>query len=269
MKTRIIVGVALVAVFCTALAFGGFVTFAIFTAGVVLCVYEMGRLFRTKGYNPFMWGAYLCAALMYTAYVLYGGAALAVWCALCAILSVSERLWNKNRSMEDIFCSLLVCMYPLLFCAILACVMAYPDRVVGRTAMLLCFASPLLGDTLAYFIGSALGRHKLCPDISPKKTVEGSLAGLAGAVLGGLATWAVSPLWGHEAHLPLLLVLGFVCGVLGEVGDLFASLFKRWANVKDYGSIFPGHGGMMDRIDSVLFCAPIGLLYIIWMNAIK
>lgn len=261
MKTRILVGLGLAAVFAIALIFGGFVTFILFTAVAVLSVYEMGSVMGAKGFSPFLGALYACAALMYAALELYGALGLALCIALCVMLTVSERLWNKKRTMEDIVCSLFIAIYPLLFYAILA----YVVHTIGRTAMLLCFAGPLLSDTAAYFAGTALGKHKLCPEISPKKTVEGSIAGLFGGALGGLTAWAVGHLWAGELipSLGIVLILGLLCSVVGQVGDLFASMIKRWAGVKDYGTIFPEHGGVMDRLDSVLFCAPIGLLYVL------
>ncbi len=266
MKTRIIVGASLAAVFFLALAFGGYLSFVLMTAAAVLSVYEMQEIMKKKGFSPFLWGAYACAALMYAACVLYKGTGLALLFVFCTMLTMSERLWNEKRTMGDIISSLFVAIYPLLFCAILTYVLAYPDRGIGRTAMLLCFAGPLVGDVAAYFVGRAFGKHKLCPDISPHKTIEGSVAGLVGGIVGGMLTWALSPLWNYRASFLPLVALGLVCGAIGQVGDLFASLVKRWAEVKDYGTIFPGHGGMLDRMDSVLFCAPIALLYILWMG---
>jgi phosphatidate cytidylyltransferase len=110
------------------------------------------------------------------------------------------------------------------------------------------------GDTSAYYAGSYLGRHKLCPSVSPNKTIEGALGGLAaslcmGAILKNFFL-AKSP-WG------LSILLFLVIGVAGQVGDLFESVIKRSANVKDSGGILPGHGGMLDRIDALLFVAPV------------
>lgn len=263
MKTRIIVGLALSALLAALIAFGGYVSFAVFTCGAVLCVYEMQEALKKRGVSPYPWGAYACAVFLYAAFLLYGAAGMTIWYALCMMFTASMRLWRPARTMEDTVCSLFMCIYPLLFYAILICVVACADRTVGRTAMLLCFAGPLAGDTLAYFIGSRFGKRKLCPAISPHKTVIGSIAGLAGGALGGLVTWAASFLWSDGASLWPLLALGLACGLLGQAGDLFASMIKRWAGIKDYGSLFPGHGGVIDRLDSVFFCAPVGLLYLL------
>ena len=104
-----------------------------------------------------------------------------------------------------------------------------------------------------------LGKHKLCLAISPKKTVEGAVAGLIGGVAFGALLIPLQKLWDGVVDAPYLLVIGLICGVCAQFGDLFASLLKRWAGVKDFSSIFPEHGGIMDRIDSILLCAPVVL----------
>lgn len=113
-----------------------------------------------------------------------------------------------------------------------------------------------IADTGAYFTGVCLGRHKLCPEISPKKTIEG-LAG--GIIITGIVYAAAFSIYSGEFNVTealLTFVLGAVCAVIGTVGDLSASMIKRQIGFKDYGKIMPGHGGLMDRFDSVLFVLP-------------
>ena len=139
---------------------------------------------------------------------------------------------------------------------------------ISRVALLSMFACPLVGDTCAYFIGMLFGKKKLCPEISPKKTIAGSIGGAIGGVLGGLGVYYAQLLWDvHEGLIPLLL-LGLLCGLLGQIGDLFASSIKRYAGIKDFGSIFPGHGGMLDRVDSVLICAPMVFMFFYKLNSV-
>jgi phosphatidate cytidylyltransferase len=131
-------------------------------------------------------------------------------------------------------------------------------QVLAAWRIVLLLAIVMSSDTVAFFVGSALGRRKLAPGISPGKTVEGAVGGLVGGVLGALAVWAAGlpgvPAW-HAA------LLGFAVAVLGMLGDLLESLLKRWAGVKDSGRLFPGHGGMLDRLDSLLFGAPVLYYY--------
>jgi phosphatidate cytidylyltransferase len=112
-------------------------------------------------------------------------------------------------------------------------------------------------DTGAFAVGKAIGRHKLCPKISPGKTVEGAAAGLVAAVL-------VTASIGRWLGLPLVhgVLLGVMLGVVGQLGDLYESSLKRKAGVKDSGALLPGHGGVLDRFDSLLFNAPVAFYYL-------
>jgi phosphatidate cytidylyltransferase len=116
------------------------------------------------------------------------------------------------------------------------------------------FLIVFLGDTMAYLCGRAFGRTKLLPAVSPKKTVEGALGGLVGSALGGLVMGlALTP----QIALGHLLPTALVAGLFGQIGDLFESLIKRLADEKDSGRLMPGHGGALDRVDGILFAAPI------------
>lgn len=120
------------------------------------------------------------------------------------------------------------------------------------------FVGAWLTDTCAYFAGRAFGKHKLAPVISPKKTIEGSIGGILGAALSmviyGLL---VDRFTAFTPEYRPLIVLGLACGVVSQLGDLSMSAIKRQYQIKDYGNIMPGHGGVMDRFDSVLFVAPL------------
>jgi phosphatidate cytidylyltransferase len=112
------------------------------------------------------------------------------------------------------------------------------------------------GDTLAYLSGMLWGHKKILPNISPKKTVVGAAGGLAGSFVATLILW----FWLKHIPIYLLLPIGLLTGALAQLGDLFESMLKRVANVKDSGRIMPGHGGVLDRIDGLLFGAPVLLL---------
>ena len=127
-----------------------------------------------------------------------------------------------------------------------------------RGYLLLPFLLSFACDTFAYFTGLALGRHKLAPKVSPKKTVEGFLGGLAGNVICGLIFALVMNRWfGGSIRYGSMALLALFCGVVAQIGDLSFSLVKREFGVKDYGTIFLAHGGALDRFDSVLFVAPV------------
>ena len=113
-------------------------------------------------------------------------------------------------------------------------------------------------DTCAYFTGRALGKHKLVPKLSPKKTIEGAIGGIIGSVIvGAIIGYIISVREGLDARVILVLVLiTFVGSIIAQLGDLLASGIKRDHNIKDYGTLIPGHGGIMDRFDSVIFVIP-------------
>ncbi len=120
------------------------------------------------------------------------------------------------------------------------------------------FVGAWITDSCAYFAGRAFGKHKLAPVISPKKTVEGSIGGIVGtALIMCLYGFLVGEFTAVQPHYPQLIILGLLCGVISQLGDLSASAIKREYGIKDYGKIMPGHGGVMDRFDSVLFVAPL------------
>ena len=117
----------------------------------------------------------------------------------------------------------------------------------------LVFVAAWMCDIFAYFIGRFFGKHKLAPHLSPKKTIEGSIGGIVFAVLGCmLYGFIVSKVAGLNARYLVLALLGFVLSIISQIGDLWASLIKREHGIKDYSKMMPGHGGVMDRFDSIL-----------------
>jgi len=110
------------------------------------------------------------------------------------------------------------------------------------------------GDTAAYYVGRRFGRRPLAPVVSPKKTVEGAVAGLAGSLAAG---WIAQAGFLQDIALIHCLIMALICGMIGQFGDLAESLLKRSARAKDSGSLIPGHGGILDRIDGLLFAGPV------------
>lgn len=123
---------------------------------------------------------------------------------------------------------------------------------------LLIYGVPAIADTAAYFIGSAIGKHKLCPNISPKKTIEGAVGGVLIAALSPLLFGLIFYYaYGNiKVNWVVLPIIGLVNALISILGDLLFSVIKRKCGVKDYGSIMPGHGGMLDRFDSLILCVP-------------
>jgi phosphatidate cytidylyltransferase len=128
----------------------------------------------------------------------------------------------------------------------------------GRSWVFLAIFATFGSDSAAYFIGKTIGKRKLAPDISPKKTWEGAIGGLVGAAAVSLLFLLPTPVQ-LTAFLNWwqLIIVGLLVSVFGQLGDLVESLFKRNAGVKDSGNVFPGHGGMLDRMDSIVFAAVV------------
>jgi phosphatidate cytidylyltransferase len=132
----------------------------------------------------------------------------------------------------------------------------------GRDWVLFALFVTFASDTAAYFIGRARGRHPLAPDISPKKTIEGAIGGIIGAVIVGLLLVMLLDLpIGYTAAT----LLAIAVSIFGQIGDLLESLFKRSMGVKDSGKSMPGHGGFLDRMDSVVFAGVVVYYYVIWL----
>lgn len=135
------------------------------------------------------------------------------------------------------------------------------DTENGLFLLVMGLCGAWIADTGAYFSGVALGKHKLCPEISPKKTIEGLVGGILTTAIA--YSVAFSLYYGFTGkRVAVAFVTGAVCAVIGTVGDLSASMVKRQIGFKDYGKIMPGHGGLMDRFDSVLFVLPTFYLFI-------
>lgn len=135
--------------------------------------------------------------------------------------------------------------------------LGWPAAPRGLAWVLLVLIVTWIGDTLAYLVGRAVGRRPLAPHLSPKKTVEGSIGGLAGSMLAAVACDAA---FGLRLGLPLAVGIGLLFGIVGQVGDLGESLLKRQAGAKDSGAVIAGHGGILDRCDALFATFPVAWL---------
>lgn len=199
------------------------------------------------------------------AWLLPAGYLFALYLAICVILNSKSLNFAKLGGMALFSSIVILCFYSFIYLKQLLPKARFGYDAVYFIFLILGYAWG--GDSAAYFTGRALGRHKLAPVVSPNKTVEGAVGGVLGSMLMSVAVTAVyTALHGRLVGVPLeklgvryyiiIVVLGGVASVLGILGDLFASAIKRQCGIKDYGTIFPGHGGILDRFDSVMFIAP-------------
>lgn len=169
-------------------------------------------------------------------------------------------LFNDKVRLEDILYLITtsVLVVACFSCMVLSC--DFHNGLYTSFYVVLCLAIPWIADGGAYFTGTFFGKHKLCPKISPKKTVEGAVGGVAAGIIGAVLIGIVYQYLIYRnvsVNFVLLAVVGIVNSVLSIIGDLSFSLIKRSCHIKDYGSVIPGHGGLLDRFDSVVFTAPI------------
>lgn len=142
-------------------------------------------------------------------------------------------------------------------------ILLFNNILYGEYFIWFVFLIAFSTDTFAYFTGLYLGRKKLCPNISPKKTIEGSIGGILGSLLICVFYGIyLNNLLGSDILLRHFIVMGVLASIISQFGDLTASLIKRNFGIKDFGKIFPGHGGILDRFDSIIFTAPIVYYYI-------
>lgn len=254
MVQRIITGVFGISALIAILYFRGWVASLVVAAICVLGLYEEYTAFRTAGHKPAAWPGLLAALCMWPAYAWKGPYIILPLLVFAMLLIMLEIVRRKEPDWIDAAASLyplLTVFLPMSLFLILLDDGRYP---VGIALVVLTFVIAFSGDIFAYFIGSFFGKRKLCPAVSPKKTVEGSVAGLVGGALTCVAAFYLCELGGMQMPgLGSVVLLALIGGVAGQVGDLTASLVKRHCGIKDFGSVFPGHGGIMDRMDSVLF----------------
>ena len=257
MKIRIISG----AVFVVIVAIVFFLTPAIVTAIVValmsaLASYELlyttglVKNLRLNVYSAVM-AVLVTMVSQYAAYSIFFFIILLYW-----MLLFSEVLLSSGKiPIAEIGCCLISgLIIPLLLSALV--------RIRGgqnsNNVMFIPFIMAFFSDTGAYFIGVFFGKHKMCPNISPKKSWEGFVGGIVVAILGMVVyCLIVDNFFGYSVNYVLAVIFGLVGSIGSVVGDLTMSVIKRQAGIKDYGKLIPGHGGILDRFDSVIITAPL------------
>jgi phosphatidate cytidylyltransferase len=177
--------------------------------------------------------------------------AVVLMAALIALSGLAMVTWTGGR---DALGSAAVSMFPSLYLGLPIGAMIAIRELHGREALFLLMVTVMVSDTAQYYSGRAFGRRLLAPSISPKKTIAGAVGGF---VFGAVFLVVAGRWWLPEAPVPLRAGLGVAVVALGIVGDLFESMLKRSAGVKDSSALIPGHGGVLDRIDALLFAAPV------------
>lgn len=186
---------------------------------------------------------------------------LAMLYMLCNFIYLLKN--HENIRLQDFFGNIFAMLYIVPSFIIMAIIR---DRDYGVYLIILVFLSSATTDTFAYFIGKAIGKHKLAPKLSPNKTIEGSVGGSITSTVVFLACALIFNNYFdlfevNTGSIVLLIIIGLIASIVSQLGDLSASAIKRITGIKDYGHLIPGHGGVLDRMDSALFTAPA--LYIV------
>ncbi len=274
MKQRVITGGLLILLLVVMLLLPGWCMALATLICVGFAVWEEYHALTLAGHRVVSWPTWTSMVLAIPLTHLLGHKVMVPVIAAALVVTVAVILFREEPKLEDLSMSVLPLLTVLLPGLCLVAMSLVDQKAVEVVLLSLTFAVPLVGDTAALFVGSAVGGPKLCPPVSPKKTVAGSLGGLAGSLLAALIVWGISLLTCNAATLAKLpswwtyLLLGLLGGAAGQLGDLFASLVKRHSNIKDFSNLFPGHGGMLDRLDSVLFMAVLMYCYRLFVTVV-
>lgn len=237
---------------------GGILLYAAVTIISSIGILEFYNSLRNKRIYPISWAGLLLSLFLLLGFVFKSDNLLFMMCTLIiSIILLNIILFKKTKhTIIDVFSTLYGLMYiPLCLGHIILI-----DKLNLSVAIWLVFIIAWATDTSAYFTGYFLGKIKLCPNISPKKTVEGAIGGLIGSFLF-CSIFAYIYLIEYVLSIMLLSILG---SVVSQVGDLTASKIKRYVEIKDFGKIMPGHGGVLDRFDSILFIAPTVYYFLVF-----
>jgi len=220
---------------------------------------------RPNGTEPNVWMGYLVYLALVGDQLLGGSQYLgSILILSILILMTWEMFRKKTHVLENVastfFAAIFVGMAMSYFILLQQLGFEGQGGHVGGYAVLTVFIGVWTCDTMAYFIGSAIGKHKIFPRVSPNKSWEGSIAGLIGSFVALILI--VKAGWLPGLDYIDALWLGLIAGVAGQVGDFAESLVKRDVGVKDSSNLLPGHGGAWDRLDSILFAAPLSYLYL-------
>ncbi|MCK5740399.1 phosphatidate cytidylyltransferase [bacterium] len=257
-----VIGIPLVFLF---IWMGGWYFTALIVLICVLAQREYYQLCEKKGTIPMKTLGMILGAFLAVSFKLTTSENILVLFAVSSLLIMAVGLFRKKGSaILDDAVTIGGLLYPTILFAFLILIresgtaIGQPDMYGAKWLFSILIATWIC-DTAAYFIGSAIGKHKLFQRVSPNKTIEGAIAGLVFAII---TMWIINMTFFPEVQLQHLLIVGAICGSFGQLGDLVESKIKRDAAQKDSSNLLPGHGGLLDRFDTLFMTAPIIYFYI-------
>jgi len=251
LKTRAVTAFIFVPVFLFFVYLGNYWFTLFLLLASLIGLQEYNRMAAKGGWKPVEFAGYIFLPLALFAVFMDGYYVAGLWLLIGAAYSLFPVFFPARVAYWDSLLS----FWGLLYCGgLFSFLLAIRLMPEGLNLTLFLLLVIWLSDVLAYLVGSAVGKTPLVPRISPKKTIEGTLGG----ILGGLATAALIAWFLPVSYIPFsaALLLGIIIGITGLLGDLTQSALKRSVNAKDSGELLPGHGGVLDRFDSLLFSAP-------------
>ncbi|MCL2702463.1 MAG: phosphatidate cytidylyltransferase [Defluviitaleaceae bacterium] len=261
---RVLTSIAGVPVLIVCLVAGGWVLKSGLLLVSLIGMHEFYKALSDKS-KPMHWAGYACAAVYYVFIGNTGNANVVtiILISFTLLVCAITVFFHKTVSIRDTA----VTYFGFCYVAVLLSTIFLINETHGGWLVSVAFVSAWGCDTGAFIFGKALGKHKLTPALSPKKTVEGAIGGTLTAALLTAPIIGMAVFNGGMRYALIGAVIGAVCAIFAQLGDLFASAIKRHTGIKDFGAVLPGHGGVIDRFDSVLFTAPI--LYILSLIILK
>lgn len=254
-KTRLISGIVLVAVLILSVGLGGPVLYGILLAASLIGLTELYRVVRVQNQLPGFAG-YLAAIGYYVLLYLNKLEYIMLLLVLLLMAAMAVYVFTYPKFVAE---QVTTVFFGVFYVAVmLSYVYLTRELPEGGVLVWLIFISSWGCDTSAYCVGILIGKHKMAPILSPKKSVEGGVGGIVGAaLLGALFAVCMNHFAGAAVTPAFCAVICGVGGAISQIGDLAASAVKRNHKIKDYGKLIPGHGGILDRFDSVIFTAPV------------
>ena len=254
--TRSLSGFVYVSLFLAAILFSSESYIALTGIFGAVCIWEFSKLIQHKSIVPYIWlgvilyASYISLKIEYIHYV--NGFTIAGLGILIYLL-FSHKPINSKNTLQKLFLQIIYIILPFYYLINLPFINGiYKPNIVIYILILIW-----VNDSFAYLVGKNFGKHKLFVSVSPKKTIEGFIGGWVFALIASLIISKYS-----DFNYVSWLIIASLVSIFGTIGDLVESKFKRQANIKDSGSIMPGHGGLLDRLDSLFFAAPFVFLYI-------
>ena len=281
MKTRVITAiVGIIVLIGVMFTFNTLIFNLVITAITLIALHEIYAAlgFEKQGWPlfgvlvPYTFLVMLSSYELYRRLVMPASFLVVLFYAIYLVVRNGTISYQKASGLAMFSGIVIFCFYSFIQLKELLPVEKFGYDAIFFILLILCFAWG--GDTCAYFAGRAFGKHKLCPVVSPKKTVEGAVGGVLGTMVFGVLVTVIYSVAADRMEAftrsnigvsmyIIIALLACVAAVLGIYGDLFASVVKRQCGIKDYGTIFPGHGGILDRFDSVMFIAPFVTMVVI------